>query len=488
MSRSILSRFVAIFSSKVIELLAVFLATPVIVRVLGPSSYGDYAFLLSVLGVLMLFVDIGIFDGIRKFLIESDRPDEWQEWVFAFYVRVAMGLVAFVVVGVLLLVEFGVVARLFGARFDWYLLVLAGLILARQLGAVARSTLMGLNREDVSESLQIVNKLLFVGVGLGLLLAGYGIVGLLTGRIVGHVVMSLAGFAVVSRHLDFRYLARRVPDSFPATTLLRFNLGSFVLFTLYVSILHLDVLLIQWFRGSAATGMYRAALTLAEFLWVVPRIAQLTLLHSTSELWSKESHQRITALSTRVARYTLIFTTLLVVGLAALARPTVTTYYGPDFEAAVLPLLILLPGALGFAVARPIFAIGQANGDFRQLNLATGSAALLNLFGNLLLIPRYGIEGAAVATSASYLSMLGLHVWSARSIGFYPATDLRLARIALTATISAVPIFLLASIISSDLLALLIVPPVGFLVYAATSVLSGAIDLDELSEVRQQVR
>lgn len=340
---------------------------------------------------------------------------------------------------------------------------------------------MGLDKEPVSETLQIVNKLLFVGVGIGLLVAGYGILGLLVARILGHLTMVVGGSLSLARHMDLSQLFQRLPDSFPSDELIQFNLGSFVLFALYVSILHLDILLIQWFQGSAQTGIYRAALNLAEFLWFVPRILQMTLLHSTSKLWSDSDHDRISSIASRTTRYTLMFTLLLVLGLAALAEPFVTTYYGPDFEAAVVPLLILLPGALGFAVARPLFAIGQGNGNLRPLNYATGGAALLNLVGNLLLIPRFGMVGAAVATTTSYLSMLVFHLWSAREIGFDPTADLRIDRIALTAVISAVPIFVLAEVIDMDILALAVVPPFGFAVYVGLSVLSGVVDRDELT-------
>jgi len=104
MTRSMISRFLTIFSSKAVSFLVVFLATPVIVRILGPTEYGDYAFLLSALGVMMLLVDVGIFDGIRKFMTESDRPENWQSQVFAFYVRVATVLIAVLVAAILVTV------------------------------------------------------------------------------------------------------------------------------------------------------------------------------------------------------------------------------------------------------------------------------------------------------------------------------------------------------------------------------------------------
>lgn len=487
MTRSIMSRFLAIFSSRVVGFLAVLVATPIIVRVLGQAEYGTYAFLLSALGVLMLLVDGGIFDGARKFMAE-DRERPWQDHVFAFYLRVALVLIAVVVAVIVLTVELDVLSRYFGPEFEKYFLALAGLIAIRQTSTVVRSALMGLDLEQYSESLEIANKTIFLTVGIGLLLGGYGILGLLGARILGHLVSFLGGTIVLSRHLDLSRLFRPVPDGFPTRRLLQFNAGSFVLFGLYISILHLDILLIQWFHGSAATGVYRAALTLAEFLWFVPRILQMTLLHSTSKLWSDEQHEKISSISTRTTRYTLIFTLLLALGLAALARPFVTTYYGPGFEGAVEPLLILIPGALAFAVARPIFAIGQGNGNLRPLNYATGAAALINLVGNLLLIPTYGIHGAAVATTISYLSMLLFHMWSARKLGLHLTSGLRLRRITLTAVISAIPIFMLADFIQSSLLALLVVPPIGFLVYATTSLLIGVVDREELTAVGKRVK
>lgn len=488
MTNSLFGRFLTIFSSNAIGFLTGLLATPIIVRTLGPSKYGVYAVLLSALGVLGLLADGGIFDGIRKFMAEANRSQVWQEQILAFYLRVSLLLVSIVGIAIFVAIRVGVLARYFGPQYNLYFGALAGVIAAKQFGDITRSSLMGLDLEPISESLKILNKFLSVGVGLALIILGYGILGLLLARILGHLSMVIIGGAVLSRHLEVSWLIRRLPSSFPSRELLAFNTGSFVLFALYLSILHADILMLQWFRGSSETGIYKSALMLAEFLWFVPKIVQTTLLHSTSALWSENNHTQITPISARTTRYTLAFTLLLVIGLAALAEPAVTTYYGQEFAGAVEPLLILLPGALGFAIARPIFAIGQGNGDFRPLNFATGAAAVINLIGNIILIPQYGMHGAAVATSAGYLSMLVFHIWSARTIGFNPTIDLRLQRVGLTALISASIIFLLANRIATDLYALLVVPPVGFVTYVCLSVIIGVVDVDEVNSLIRQVK
>lgn len=84
----------------------------------------------------------------------------------------------------------------------------------------------------------------------------------------------------------------------------------------------------------------------------------------------------------------MLATLLLLIGLAVLAYLLTLLYFGPGFEAAVMPMLLLLPEVFGLAIAKPIYAIGQEKGQLRGLIVATGVAAILNLVLDLLLIPQ----------------------------------------------------------------------------------------------------
>src|SRR5699024_8543403 len=118
--------------------------------------------------------------------------------------------------------------------------------------------------------------------------------------------------------------------------------------------------------------------------WLVPTAVQVGLLHSTSRLWSDSEHDRISALSSRAVRLTLVFTLLLVLGVAALAEPLVSLYFGDGFARTPETVLYLLPGVLGFAVARPVYATSQGHANLRPVLLATGTAAALNVVLNLI--------------------------------------------------------------------------------------------------------
>ncbi|MCL7419187.1 MAG: polysaccharide biosynthesis C-terminal domain-containing protein, partial [Halalkalicoccus sp.] len=217
--------------------------------------------------------------------------------------------------------------------------------------------------------------------------------------------------------------------------------------------------------------------------------------------------EKITALASKATRYTLLLTTLMAIGIAVLATKFVPRYYGAAFEPTITPLLLLLPGTVGFAVARPILSVSHARGDMRVMILATGAAAAMNIVLNVTLIPRFGIEGAAVATSLGYLSLPMFHLFGARAIGYNPLGDIRPIPVSITVAVTGgvlvslalgidaligaplatvgVPLTGASLPIDAALVAFVVVPPAGLLVYGVLTLLTRAIDPSEITQILQ---
>lgn len=486
MKTNVLRGFISIFGAKVVTLFLGLLVTPILVRLLGISQYGDYAFLLSVLGITMILANAGIFDGTRKYIAEDREQSNWTEHVFGFYFRVAIILAVLTALVYVVFSALGLSDYFFDERFSTYFYLLGILVISRQADSIARGGLMGLGFEDRSEPLSILKNVLFAICGLSLAYIGYGVEGVLVGHIIASLVTSIFSYFVLFQHISVRAIFSRVSTEFPKQELLSFNSFSIILILLTSSLYHADIIILRLIEGNESTGYYKAALVIAEFLWFVPNALQMVLLHSSSELWSKDRMDQITMLASKTTRYNLSLVLLLAIGVAALANDFVPLYFGSEFEASVLPLLLLLPGVVGFALARPIFAVGQGKGDLRVLIVATGTAAMINLALNLLLIPRYGMSGAAVATSIGYGSMVAFHGFAARRIGYDPFMDLRVFRIATTAILAAFVIFGFSRVIDSGLLSLAIVPPIGFVVYSTLALRTDAIAAEEIIPLLQR--
>jgi O-antigen/teichoic acid export membrane protein len=484
---SIIRGFLSMMSAKVGMLILTLLFTPVIVRLLPKSEYGSYSFVLSFLAIFMIFVGAGSSAGVRKYIAEQRDLNDWQSHVFGFYFRLSIGLAVLGSVVTAVGSEVGLFKQVFGSGVGQLLVVLPGLIISEQLFGLSRNTLIGLSMEHRSEPLKVVQKVLFVVVGAGLAYLGWGALGVLIGHIVANFTVAGIALLFLARRLSITRILSTLPSDISGSTLFSFNIQNLLLVFLTASLTHLDIIMIQTFMNSTQTASYKAALTVAEFILFVPIALQMVFLHSASRLWSEGKTEQVNELSSRATRYNLLLTLLLAVGMSALAREFIGLYFGQGYLGAVTPLLLLLPGVVGYALARPIFAIGQGKGDLGVIIFATGASAVLNAILNALLIPRYGTVGAGFATSVGYGSMLVFHIASARRLGYDPIADLRAGRIITAGVAAAAVIHLLVGIITRPLVALVVVPPTGFVVYSYIALLTGAVDWDDINQLLRSV-
>lgn len=161
-----------------------------------------------------------------------------------------------------------------------------------------------------------------------------------------------------------------------------------------------DVWLLNFFLGPLATGIYVVAVQLAERVWTLSRSVVPILLPEVAQLHDNEAQRK--ALTPAVGRLTFAGTLISAAALALLAKVLVHLLFGSEYAGSVKAVLWLLPGITLFAVSS-VYAGDIAARGRPELNmfLSFGTVAL-NIVLNLVLIPRIGIAGAAIATSVAY--------------------------------------------------------------------------------------
>lgn len=474
--------FLTLLSSRVLKSLIGLVTLPIVIRLLGAESYGDYAFLMSVFGFMMLFVSPPITEGVQKFIAEDRTVDRWQELVAGFYFKLGVLLALLGSLGVLLGTASGFVGRMLSPKFEVFFYFLAAMVVVIQLQNFMRHTLLGLGLEAVTETVGVIGMVVMRGGGIVLAALGFGVVGFLVSEIVATTLMFLVGFWVLRKRITGAALLRSKPQA-PTREFLSFNGFNIVTVVLMVSLFHVDIVMLRLLKDGSTTGYYKAALVLAEYIWIVPRALETLMLHSASRLWSQDQVEKISSLSSSLTRYVFLATSLLAIGLVVLADSFVPLYFGADFDPSIAALVYLMPGAIGFALARPLYGINKSSGRLVPVTAALSVAAVFNAGANYLLIPVYGLTGAAAATSVSYGSMFLLQVACARYLGYTPLGAVRPLRLLVLVAVAGPLIFLFDSVIGSDLLSLALVPPIGFLLFTGSAVLTGAVDIEELQDV-----
>jgi len=87
--------------------------------------------------------------------------------------------------------------------------------------------------------------------------------------------------------------------------------------------------------------------------------------------------------------------------------------YSETFIAAYLPLLALLPGVVLLGGAKVLTAEILGRGYPQYNSFLSGSGLAITILGDLILVPKFNVLGAALASTISYIAMFLI------SIGFY---------------------------------------------------------------------
>ncbi len=191
--------------------------------------------------------------------------------------------------------------------------------------------------------------------------------------------------------------------------LVRSGLPAVIMGFAQVLAFRMDRYLVGAVLSPTAVGVYSVAATAPELLRLLPLSLSQPIFHRIAAgLAVPDDFRRI--------RILCLVVVLLSVGVAFTVAPAaVRIFFGAKFSGAATPLRILLLGEFGVAIfyfdGGALFALNET----WRAAVAVIAAFLLIAVGDVMLIPPYGLAGAAWASVAAY-SVMGLtaHVFLGR--------------------------------------------------------------------------
>jgi O-antigen/teichoic acid export membrane protein len=179
-----------------------------------------------------------------------------------------------------------------------------------------------------------------------------------------------------------------------------------------VVLTHTDVVLLGLLSDTSDAGVYRVAAQLAALASLPLGAMNIVFAPRISAAFAAGRIETLQAEVTHASRYVLLLT-LPVVAATVFAGSMLLGVFGAEFVSAALPLAILaVPQLLNAATGMAGYLLVMTHYE-RQAAVIFGLAAALNLVLNLLLIPRFGMTGAAVASALALITLnVGL-AWGA---------------------------------------------------------------------------
>jgi len=159
-----------------------------------------------------------------------------------------------------------------------------------------------------------------------------------------------------------------------------------------------DMFLVLSMLGLRAQGLYSISVLLAEKLSHIPQSINVVLFPHVSSLSTEEAN----ALTPRVTRNSLFVVLIAGIALYLVSRPLLLLFYDTEFLPALEALRILIPGIVTLSVAKILSS--DLSGRDRRIyhTVATAIAFTVNVSLCFVWIPRFGIAGAAWASTVAY--------------------------------------------------------------------------------------
>lgn len=208
--------------------------------------------------------------------------------------------------------------------------------------------------------------------------------------------------------------------AFDFSLLVRTSLPLLVVSSMGLVIQWSDVVILGVLRPAADVGVYAPMLRLIAVVTLV-RIAVNSVISPRFAVLHQAGDRPGLERAARAAAFISLVGAVPVFILIQAGAPAIQSVLGDDFAGATAVIRILAIGALVDASVGSVGMLLTMTGHQRYQQRTMLAAAALNIGLNLLLIPRFGINGAAAATAASVsLANLANASWARRKLHIEP--------------------------------------------------------------------
>ncbi len=390
--------FLQTFALQLLQTAASIVTAIIIARGLGPVGQGQYAVLLAAVGLLATMTAAGQFEG--NVLTSAGTQSQGR-------VLVVRSMIQAGVAGAVALATSGLWRSAAVLPGDESIGVFLSLIvMAEVLALLFRGINLGQHQITAYNVATLIQRIAYlVIISIVGVVAGLELLRVLQAWLVAALLNVLLTGIGIWRRSDRVSLAWRLVTAGWTASLTR-GLRALVTVCLTLILVRADVYMLGRMLGPEAVGQISVATTFAEYLWYIPSILGSMLFAVVAASRGPDSIERVSR-STRliVALLAPVAITLLFAG-----RSLIPLIYGSAYAHAGTLLVLLVPGMFAISVHLVLDSYFSGSG-FPPISYFSAAGALATkVLLNLAVVPRFGLEGAAVVTSVVYALLLGVKV------------------------------------------------------------------------------
>lgn len=395
-----------IFIGLILSYLAAFFYRVIVARHLGPADYGLLTLAISVLGIGRTIALLGMHNGIKRYIAFYLGKKHHAKLKGIILTTLRVALPAGIITGVIVyfFAEQIAIGWFHSQQLVSVLKIFALIIPINSLIEIFKAMFLAFENPGYSSGIEVIGEkgfsLIFVVIAIWL---GSGLLGLSISYLAAYLITGATAFAI----LELKVYSLRNPAKavYNNKELLSFSLPLLLSGIIGMVLGWSDTFLLGIFRTSTEVGIYQVGFPLAYSLLMFLRSFETIYYPLSSKLFAKNKLEEITKIYAVISRWIFIMLYPAFLLTVLFAKDIIKILFGSEYTQGSSVLIIIVIGIFIYSILGPAGVALQTFKKTRYIFWSTFACGIANILLNLMLIPKLGIEGAAFATSFSWIAI-----------------------------------------------------------------------------------
>jgi O-antigen/teichoic acid export membrane protein len=244
------------------------------------------------------------------------------------------------------------------------------------------------------------------------------------------------------------------------------------------------VLLPIHFKGATDVGIYNAAIPISTLLAIPTLVFIYMFFPIVNKEYARGNKRTIKDLSQQVGKWILAINIPIFALIMLFPEEFLRIFFGEQYIGASTALRLLSIGAIFLAFSEVSNRLIGMSGKSKILLIDLAIVASINVILNILLVPKYGINGAALATMLSFILITLLFNYHSYKILSIIPLRRKVVNLLFASLLPAIIIYYLKSILPITTLSFILIALGYIILYLLLSFLFNGFDKNDLSVIK----
>jgi len=445
----------------------------ILTRMLEPAGYGLVGLTLPLQGIFQSLSSVGFQPAIAKFVAQHNAVNEEDISRQVIITSLKFMMISGTLIGLLIFFSADWIANFYFHKPAMvYPLQAVSLITPFSvIVSVFRGSFQGFFKMEFIVASRAVEQIGMISIAVILVSIGFYAAGAVLGTGFGFMASAIVSFILFKKYIWVHFPQPATKISFKdelilLKTILTFSIPIAITGLSEMGIYDVGPLVIGRYLTVEDAAYYTTADPIARLPLIISLSVAAVILPAASEAASLKDKKLLETYITQSYRYVVLLVLPICVGIAIFARPLLSLLFDPKYIFGAPALSILVFGMTFYTLFMVSSSIVQGIGYPRLPMYIMLVGTAINIGLNFLMVPLYGLIGAAVATTIVTFLIMTAILWKTIQLTGVGLPYIDFAKIGFTSIIMGLSLILLPQTYIGLFVAIIISPIIFTIVFA----------------------